>query len=106
MGIVAALGGHAYFNFLRKGSSDDRRRGMIIKSAFVAAWVSVVTASVAASMEIAFSGASPLATILPDMVLSHILIGLMEGCITAGALVYLLRSQYPITLSATENVYE
>jgi len=60
--------------------------------AFVAAWLSVVIASAAASLELAFSGVSPLGVVLPAMVGVHVLIGIGEGLITGAVLVFIRAS--------------
>jgi cobalt/nickel transport system permease protein len=72
MGIVAVF--TSYFSY------------RILTAGFSAAWISVVLAAVAASLELAFSGASPLHIVLPAMVGVHALIGVGEGLVTAAAL--------------------
>lgn len=57
-------------------------------AAFVAAWLSVVVAALAASIELALSGASPWGVVLPAMVGIHMLIGIGEGLITVGVLAF------------------
>lgn len=49
---------------------------------FLAAWLSVMAAALACSLEIAFSGTVPLAVVLPAMLGWHALIGIGEGLIT------------------------
>lgn len=56
---------------------------------FIAAWASVVTSAIACAVELAFSGTSPLGVALPAMAGIHALIGIGEGLITAGALVFI-----------------
>ncbi len=60
-----------------------------LASAFVAGWVSVVVGAVAVSIELALSGTSPVTLVLPAMAGVHMLIGLGEGLITAGAVAFL-----------------
>ena len=55
-------------------------------SGFVAGWLSVFIASLAAALELAFSGTSPANIAIPAMGGIHALIGIGEGLITAGAL--------------------
>ncbi|MDT8898041.1 energy-coupling factor ABC transporter permease [Thermanaerothrix sp. 4228-RoL] len=58
-------------------------------SAFVAAWASIFFAALACGLELALSGASPAAVVIPAMGGIHALIGLVEGAITVGALAFL-----------------
>ena len=88
MGIIASFS--AYFiyrlsNLVLGGS----RRGRLI-GGFMAAWGSVVMASVACAIELAVSGASPLYMVLPAMTGLHALIGIGEGLITGAALSLIL----------------
>lgn len=105
MGIVGVLGGYYYFKFLTKGAKDLKK--VFLKSAFVAAWLSVVFAAVAVSVEIAFSGTKPLSIVLPAMTLTHIAIGFMEGVITVGVLFVLMKKNYKLeVLDIKEEIYE
>ncbi len=81
MAIIASLTSHLVYTslrFLAKGGGRGRWA-----SAFVTAWASVVVASIAASIELALSGTSPLQVALPAMGFVHVFIGLGEGLITA-----------------------
>ncbi len=81
MAIIASLTSHFVYGglgFLAKRGGRGRWA-----SAFAAAWASVVVASIAASIELALSGTSPLQVALPAMGFVHVFIGLGEGLITA-----------------------
>ncbi len=105
MGIVGVLGGYYYFKFLTKSAKDLKK--VFLKSAFVAAWLSVVFAAVAVSIEIAFSGTKSLSIVLPAMTLTHIAIGFMEGGITVGVLFVLMKKNYKLeVLDIKEEIYE
>lgn len=104
MGVVGALGGYAYFRFLQQGKRNMRKQ--FVRSAFVAAWLSVIAASVAASLELAFSGTERLSVVLPAMVSVHIAIGCAEGLITAAILTLLMRRQYPLGVFDKKDGYE
>ncbi|QQR77779.1 MAG: energy-coupling factor ABC transporter permease [Candidatus Moraniibacteriota bacterium] len=93
MGIIGALGGHAFFRFLAKGRN---LKLYFLRNVFVAAWVSVIVASIAASIEIAISGTKPLNAVLPAMTLVHTAIGFMEGIVTVGILSVLLRRGFAL----------
>jgi cobalt/nickel transport system permease protein len=58
-----------------------------------AAWLSIVTASLACALELAISGTSPANISVPAMGGIHMLIGLGEAGITVGALAFLYASR-------------
>lgn len=60
---------------------------------FAAAWLSVVTASIATAFELVVSGTSPIQIALPAMVSVHMVIGVGEGLITVGALAFLYNTR-------------
>ena len=62
-------------------------------AAFAAAWVSVETAAIVTSLELALSDTSPLDVALPAMVGVHALIGIGEGLITAAALGFIMSTR-------------
>ena len=75
MAFLGAMGGYFIYRILRK------RLGLI-PSTGIAAWLSVVIASLACAIELAVSGASVLKIVLPAMVGVHALIGAGEALIT------------------------
>ena len=84
MGIIASFS--AYFiHRLAISMFGEGKRGRLV-GGFVGAWVAVVLAAVAAALELAVSGVSPLAVVLPAMAGIHALIGIGEGLITGAAL--------------------
>jgi cobalt/nickel transport system permease protein len=87
MGVVACLVGHYAFNWLKRLLGEGTQ-GVVI-SGFVAAWASVVVAAIVCALELAISGTSALAVVLPAMTLIHVLIGIGEGLITVAVLVFL-----------------
>ena len=99
MGILATIGGYYLYYFLKKNLSGKRGK---LFSAFIAAWLSVVLASIACSFELGFSGTYPLSRLLPAMVNLHILIGLCEALITVGILLFVLKTK-PALLERKEN---
>ncbi|MDZ8050021.1 MAG: energy-coupling factor ABC transporter permease [Aulosira sp. ZfuVER01] len=68
-------------------------RGRLPLAAGIAAGMSVVVAAIACAIELALSGTAPVAIVLPAMTGTHILIGIGEGLITGGVLVYLARER-------------
>ena len=87
MGVVACLVGHYAFTWLKRLLGEGIRGAMI--SGFVAAWASVVAASIVCALELAISGTSALTVVLPAMTLVHVLIGIGEGLITVAVLAFL-----------------
>jgi len=82
MAIVGALGGYALFAALRR--ILPRSRGGVLVATAVTAWLSVVLASIAFSIEYAIGGAGGVdsSTVLGAMVGVHAIIGIGEAVIT------------------------
>jgi cobalt/nickel transport system permease protein len=81
--------------------SGGRRWGVFV-GGFLAAWLSIVIASLAAALQLALSGTSPANIAIPAMGGIHALIGVGEGLITIGALA-LLTAARPDLLKAGER---
>lgn len=73
---------------------------------FVAAWTSIVIASLLAGLQLAFSGTSPANVAVPAMGLIHLLIGLGEGLITLGALAFLYATRRDLLRLAPAGAVE
>jgi cobalt/nickel transport system permease protein len=91
MGVIGTLGGYAIYRALA-GVFGGEERGRI-PAAAIAAWLSVVLASVAMSLELAASGTSALEVVLPAMAGVHVFIGVGEALITAAALGFIQASR-------------
>jgi cobalt/nickel transport system permease protein len=61
--------------------------------AAVAAWLSVVLASIATSLVIVFSGTSPLMIILPAMIAVHSIIGIIEAALTVFVIKFIAKTR-------------
>ncbi len=86
MAILGVLVAWLAFRLLSRLLGDkDWARAV---SAFVAAWLSVMIASLVAAAELALSGASPWGLVIPAMGGVHALIGIGEGLITVGVLAF------------------
>ncbi|HBY46489.1 MAG TPA: cobalamin biosynthesis protein CbiM [Chloroflexi bacterium] len=83
MGILPAFVGFGIFRAVT-GVLRSSRAGLL-GGAFVSAWISVMLAALFTSAQLAISGTSPWSIVLPAMLGVHVLIGLGEGAITAGA---------------------
>jgi len=84
MAVIAPLVGYGVYRGVRL-LAGERRWGLLL-GGFVGAWASVVVASVAAAIQLGFSGTSAIGVALPAMAGVHVLIGIGEGLITVGAL--------------------
>ena len=92
MGLVGTIGGYAiYRTTARVLGGEEKRR---LPAAAIAAWSAVMLGAAAASFELAFSGTTTLAVVLPAMLGTHALIGIGEALITVGALA-LIQSARP-----------
>lgn len=91
MGIIASFGAYYVYRFVRSLFRGNRRAELA--GGFVAAWISVLLASVACAIELAISGASPLKVVLPAMAGIHALIGIGEGLITVAVVSLLLATR-------------
>ncbi len=88
MALIGAMGGYGIYAFIRRFIRSSK--GIIIGSV-MASWLSVVLASVACAVELAFSGTSPLRVALPAMAGIHMLIGIGEAIITALVVSFVLK---------------
>ena len=92
MGLIGTIGGYAIYRALaRLLGGEERGR---LPAAAIAAWSAVMLGAAAASVELALSGTTTLAVVLPAMLGTHALIGVGEALITVGALA-LIRSARP-----------
>lgn len=91
MAAVSCFVGDLVYRWLRGEPAQEGRR--VPLAAFLAGWISVMTAATATSLQLAASGTIALKLALPAMLGVHALIGIGEGLITAGAAAFLLRAR-------------
>jgi cobalt/nickel transport system permease protein len=96
MGIVPIAIGYGLYR-----GAAGARRPIRLAVAGAAAWLSVVGASLLASLQLWLSGASSLELVVPAMVGVHVLIGIGEALITVAALSFVLRTRPGLIESAT-----
>lgn len=84
MGIVGVA--VSYFVYQTIFRLAKGQRWGIFVGGFLAAWFSIVIASLAAALQLALSGTSPANIAIPAMAGIHAVIGIGEGLITLGAL--------------------
>lgn len=87
MGVIGTMGGYAVYRSLARLLGGETRGR--IPAAGIAAWLSVVAAAVAISLELAVSGTTAIEITLPVMVGVHALIGIGEALITMAALAFI-----------------
>jgi cobalt/nickel transport system permease protein len=81
VGVAVAYAVYRFFQWIARG-----QKWGIFVGGFAAAWSSIFIASLAAALQLAFSGTSPANVAVPAMAGIHALIGIGEGLITVGAL--------------------
>ncbi|MDQ7781175.1 MAG: energy-coupling factor ABC transporter permease [Planctomycetota bacterium] len=84
MGVIGGLGAYAFMRAVRPLLPAGK--GWFLGTAAAAGWMSIVVAATACSLELAFSGTSPLSLVLPAMAGTHAVIGIGEALITASVL--------------------
>lgn len=87
MGIVGVIVTNFLYRTVRSVSGN--KPWGIFAGGFLSAWISVIIAALITALELALSGTSPANIAIPAMGGVHILIGLGEGLITAGALAFI-----------------
>ncbi len=87
MGIIGTLGGYWVYRALASLlGGEDRGR---LPAAGIAAWLSVMGAALAITIELVISGTTPIELALPVMLGVHGLIGVGEALITVAALAFI-----------------
>ncbi len=92
MGLIGTFGGYYLYRMIRFAMGRDSLQGMIIGAA-VAAWTSVMVASIICAIQLALSGTVPLTVALAAMASWHLLIGIGEAVITVVALSFIWRTR-------------
>lgn len=102
MAIIPAYGGYAVFTLIRKVL--PKSSGGVIGATGIAAWASVVMASVAFSIEWLFGATAPVSfdDVFAAMVGVHALIGIGEGILSALAVGAVLASRPDLVFGASD----
>lgn len=90
MGFIGTIVCYYIYRGIRRLIGEDTKKG-ILTGVGVAAWLAVVLASAATSIEIAASGVFPLKESLIAMVGVHSIIGIIEAGITVAVVSYVLK---------------
>ncbi len=91
MAVVGVAVAYFVSSLIRRWFGSQRWAALL--TAFAAGWLSIFIASLAAALELAFSGTSPANIAIPAMGGIHALIGIGEGLITLGAFSLLLAAR-------------
>jgi cobalt/nickel transport system permease protein len=92
MGLIGTFGGYYLYKAIRFAIGGNKLSGMVIAAA-VAAWTSVMVASIVCAIQLAISGTVTLTVALAAMASWHILIGIGEAAITVVALSFIWRTR-------------
>jgi cobalt/nickel transport system permease protein len=88
MGLLTAMIGYGLYRAVL-----GQPRGMRLAVAGVAAWLSVMAAALATSLQLWLSGAARLDVVIPAMLGVHALIGIGEALISVAALAFIFRTR-------------
>ena len=92
MGLVGTFGGYYLYQTIRKALGWNSWGGIGAGTA-IAAWTSVVVASIICAIELGFSGTVPLDVAFAAMASWHLLIGIGESVITTIAVSFIYRTR-------------
>ncbi len=111
MGLIGTIGGYAIYRATARLLGGEARGRL--PAAAIAAWCAVMLGAAVTSFELALSGTTTLAVVLPAMLGTHALIGIGEALITVGALALvtgarpdLLQLRDAASVAATRPRYE
>lgn len=102
MAIVGVAVSYTVFNLVKKLIKAEKA-SMII-SGFAAAWTSIFIASLACALQLALSGTISANIAVPAMGGIHAVIGVGEGLITVGALVFVLSTRKDLLSGSEKSV--
>jgi len=88
IGVIGTLGGYLIFLAVRKIFKGDRG---IIAGTFAAAWLSTIVSTGAVALQMIVSGASPAELVLPVLGGLNLIVGAIEGLITATIIGFVLK---------------
>jgi cobalt/nickel transport system permease protein len=87
IGAVTVFVGCGTFSLLGGGKGSGKR---VTLAGFLSAFISLIASAAGCALQLALSGTIPLRVGLPSMVGYHVIIGIIEGGLTAGILSFLL----------------
>ena len=99
MGIITVAIGYGLYRLVA-----NRGRGLKLVVAGLAAWLSVMAAALATSLELWLSGTVGLEIVIPAMMSVHALIGIGEALITVAALAFIMQVRPDLLPGEKETV--
>ena len=99
MGILTVAIGYGLYRLVA-----NRGKGLKLVVAGLAAWLSVMTAALATSLELWLSGTAGLGIVIPAMLSVHALIGIGEALITVAALAFIIQVRPDLLPGEKETV--
>ncbi|MBO9381059.1 MAG: energy-coupling factor ABC transporter permease [Roseiflexus sp.] len=96
MGLITALIGYGLYRSVINQSQPVR-----LAVIGVAAWLSVMGAALATSLQLWLSGTTPLNIVIPAMMGVHALIGIGEALITVAAVAFIMRTRLEVMEKGT-----
>lgn len=102
MGLIGTFGGYYLYHIIRHALGRDSLRGITVGTA-IAAWSSVVIASITVAFQLAISGTVPFTVALSAMAFWHVMIGIGESIITVIAVTYIWRTRPDMFYRAPRN---
>ncbi len=103
MAIAGTIGGYGIYSLIAEDRANEKR---VLAGTAVAAWFSVVMASILCALELAISGTAPLGIVLPAMAGIHALIGIGEAIITVSIITVILKTRPDLIYIPESNVKE
>ncbi len=100
IGVIGTLGGYLIFLGIRKIVKGDR--GIIVGS-FVAAWLSTLVSTGAVAFQMIVSGATPAKLVLPALGGMNLIVGTIEGLITATIIGFVLKVRRDMVFGAVHS---
>ncbi len=88
IGAVTSFSGYAIFRLLSGGAAQGKR---LLLSGFLSGWLSTIISAACCALQLGLSGAIPLRIGLTTMTGYHLVVGIIEGMLTAGVLSFLIK---------------
>jgi cobalt/nickel transport system permease protein len=86
IGAVTSFSGYAIFRLFNGSNTRGKR---LLLAGFLAAWLSLIISAACCALQLSLSGAIPLRIGLTTMTGYHMIVGVIEGLLTAGVLSFL-----------------
>jgi cobalt/nickel transport system permease protein len=103
MAVISSIAGYATFTAARRLVTDERLG--TLAGGFAAAWLSVMLAAAATALQLALSGTSDFGVAMPAMLGVHVLIGVGEGLVTAGALAFVMATRRDLLAASATGTF-